>query len=528
MNKVVLVEDEIFARQGLRNLIDWESCGFRVCGEADNGEEALSAIAEWEPDLIITDIRMPVLDGLELIRTVRASGNRDVKFIIVSGYGDFKYAQQAIKFGVKDFILKPIDEDELTEALKQLASQIEKDKLLKDASAGYERKALERLLQDQTGEEELAALAELLGLERGGRYGYVIVEANGMTPQAGRTPSDDRPEPRDWRGEIARTAERLETAAHPVHLHEVRPGVWGFPALLGPSDSPDALEEAAERLASRLRRQWDLPVMVYIGEIVSGLGALRDAYLSACETIQYKFAFADRSVLRRDRLPERELRYAEFEPAEYAARLEQLEEGDPDSRSAAVDWIFEQIRTKRYAPEAVQNAIARFVFGVIGAVRSLQGDETELRSLESVLQWREYPVTLSGLKERFRAFVEESAELAARLRKNNAKGEIVKIKQYIENHYREDINLKSIAAKFYMNPVYLGQLFRKTYGVYFNDFLLQLRIQNAKRLLRQTELRVYEIARSVGFDNADYFVCKFEKVEGKTPTAYRNELLAKT
>ncbi|MCL6431580.1 MAG: helix-turn-helix domain-containing protein, partial [Anaerolineae bacterium] len=121
---------------------------------------------------------------------------------------------------------------------------------------------------------------------------------------------------------------------------------------------------------------------------------------------------------------------------------------------------------------------------------------------------------LAGLKERFLSFVEESAELAARLRRSSAKGDIVKIKSFIESHYNEDISLKSIAARFYMNPVYLGQLFKKTYGIYFNDYLLQIRIDHAKRLLRQTEMRVYEIARSVGFDNADYFVCKFEKVEG--------------
>jgi two-component system response regulator YesN len=321
---------------------------------------------------------------------------------------------------------------------------------------------------------------------------------------------------------------QLGLVSHPVHLHEVRPGVWGFPVRLGPSETPDALEAAASRLVSRLQSQWALPVMGYVGELAPSLDALKDAYLTACETIQYKFAFASRNVLRYDRLADQELRYVEFEPGEYAARLEQLEGGDPESRCAAVDWIFEQIQQKRYAPEAVQNAIARFVFGVIGAIRSLQGDESELRSLEPALQWREAPLTLSGLKERFRAFIEEAADMAAQLRKNNAKGEIVKIKQFIECHYNEDINLKSIAAKFYMNPVYLGQLFRKTYGVYFNDFLLQLRIRNAKRLLRQTELRVYEIARNVGFDNADYFVCKFEKVEGKTPTAYRNELLANT
>jgi len=591
LNKVILVEDEVYARQGLRNLLDWERCGFRVCGEAGNGEEALGLIAETEPDLIITDIRMPVLDGLELIRTVRAGGNRDAKFIIISGYGDFKYAQQAIKFGVKDFILKPVDEEELTDALMQLAAEIENDRLAKEAPPGYANSALERLLLGRAGEDEAAAMAKLLGLERDAPYAFVIAEVNGLgaapegaspagaaspaapatapeTPSAPPAPfasaslSAAKPPPASsaassarlpappsaspsgtpapprmpapplaaerLRAEIAAAARELGLADHPVHPFPVRPGAWGFPAGVKPHGDAERLEAAAERFALRLRKRLGLPVLVYVGETAPRLDALKAAYLTACEAIPYKYAFADRSVLSYRLLKDEELRYAEFEPGEYARLLERLEDGDASERRAGVDLIFDHIRRNRYAPEAVQNAVARFVFGVIGGIRSLQGDENELRSLEAVLQWQERPITLAGLKERFLAFVEESAELAARLRRSSAKGDIVKIKSFIESHYNEDISLKSIAARFYMNPVYLGQLFKKTYGIYFNDYLLQIRIDHAKRLLRQTEMRVYEIARSVGFDNADYFVCKFEKVEGKSPTAYRNERLAKT
>lgn len=147
MHKVMLVDDEGFARQGLRSMIDWEACGYEVCAEAEDGEEALRMIGEHAPDLVITDIRMPVLSGLELIRAVRGTGNRSVKFIIVSGYGDFSYAQQAIKFGVRDFILKPVDDAEMMEALQGLAAQIEKDEQAGERSSRQSRTALESLLR---------------------------------------------------------------------------------------------------------------------------------------------------------------------------------------------------------------------------------------------------------------------------------------------------------------------------------------------------------------------------------------------
>ena len=122
-------------------------------------------------------------------------------------------------------------------------------------------------------------------------------------------------------------------------------------------------------------------------------------------------------------------------------------------------------------------------------------------------------------------FAEESGRYIANLRKRQQGGDIPKIRSYIEANYQENISLKSIAAVFYINPVYLGQVFKKAYGMYFNDFLQQLRVNEAKRLLRQTDLRIYEVAERVGFGNSDYFVTRFEKIEGVTPSEYRNSLI---
>lgn len=530
MYKVVLVEDEIFARQGLRNLIDWNSCGYEVVDEAGNGEEALELIAELKPELVITDIRMPVLDGLGLIQTVRDGGNPGTRFMIISGYGDFQYAQQAIKFGVKDFILKPIDEQELLDSLSSLAAEIEKEKQQKRMPAGYEQKALTKLLRGEAAPEEAAEMARLLGLPADSHYGYLIAEMNDLTNPLKL--DFEAKKLQEFRQAIAEAAVRLKLAEPAALLHEHRYGVYGFPVMLdgilaGAADTAD-MEALAAQLADDLSGRFAQPILIYAGEGGKPLGEINHCYLTAIETMHHKYAAPDSPVLGYERMKKQTLRYIEFEAGVYAKLLEQMEEGDSEAMLATVDWIFAEIQRKSFAPEAVQNTIARLVFAVIGSITVMNGDEKELRSLEAVLQWRNYPVTLQGLKERFRSFALESAEMAARLRRSSARGDIMKIKSYIEQHYNEDINLKSIAARFYMNPVYLGQLFKKTFGLYFNDFLLQIRIDKAKSLLRQTEMRVYEIARAVGFDNADYFVCKFEKVEGKTPTAYRNQLSAKS
>ncbi|HTG68651.1 MAG TPA: helix-turn-helix domain-containing protein, partial [Candidatus Udaeobacter sp.] len=158
--------------------------------------------------------------------------------------------------------------------------------------------------------------------------------------------------------------------------------------------------------------------------------------------------------------------------------------------------------------------------------RSMEGDEQSLLSLQPMLGWQDINLSLGELKKLFTAFIEESQQSIAELRKKQQKGGIQKIKCYIEGNFSQNISLKSIAAQFYINPVYLGQLFKKTYGVYFNEFLLQLRVNEAKKLLRQScSMRIYEIAEKVGFSNSDYFVTQFEKIEHMTPTEYRNKLM---
>ncbi|XEC93971.1 response regulator [Paenibacillus tarimensis] len=136
MNRVILVDDEMFARKGLSNLIPWDRYGYEIVGEAENGEEALEIIQKYNPDLVITDIRMPVLDGLELIRQAKQLNTAPPQFIIVSGYDDFKYAQQAVRFGVQDFILKPVDEEELVSTLQRISGALSQSEPSAEAGTG--------------------------------------------------------------------------------------------------------------------------------------------------------------------------------------------------------------------------------------------------------------------------------------------------------------------------------------------------------------------------------------------------------
>ena len=147
METVLIADDEKNLREGIKCIIDWEALGFTVCGEAANGEEALKQINLLHPGLVLLDIKMPKLSGLEVVENAREQGY-DGKFIILSGFSDFKFAQTAIRLGVDNYITKPIDEDELTEAVKRIGGQIKADRENVSHNEHYKKKAKKELLHD--------------------------------------------------------------------------------------------------------------------------------------------------------------------------------------------------------------------------------------------------------------------------------------------------------------------------------------------------------------------------------------------
>ncbi|WP_372636106.1 response regulator [Cohnella sp.] len=522
MKKAILVDDEVFARKGLIRLIPWEKLGYEVVGEAENGEDACALIEEVRPDVVVTDIRMPVLDGLELIRKVQESGNDKTNFIIVSGYGDFKYAQQAVRYGVADYLLKPVDENELAATLERIAAAPKVEPARTEVECRLiQGLAFDRLLTGQSDEAYLGEASRILDLPLERPLRCVSVEINDIAFDSNEARGMEQME-------RVKQAIREEAAAHsngkaPCLLARSLTEVH---FLLFDKLGVQEIRILGERLIRAVGAHVDGVPRVYAGAIVPSLERVRESYASASALASFKFAL-DRSVLVHEEAAGECVAYKELAPALLTELLERLEERDEEGMEKATGLIFDMFREQRYSPESVHASISRCVHGVCAVIQNMQGDASAVTSLHRLLRTQLEPRTLYGLKVLFLEFLRESAGYMSGLRSAMTKGDIGKIKAYIDSQFGENLNLKSISKRFYLNPVYLGQLFKKTYGVYFNEYLLQIRIAEAKRQLRRTDRKVYEIAASVGFGNADYFVCQFERVEGRTPTEYKNAILSK-
>ncbi|WP_062046551.1 response regulator transcription factor [Bacillus sp. JCM 19034] len=517
INKVVLVDDEQFVRAGLRNLINWEKCGFQVCAEADNGEGALHLIEEYQPDVVITDIRMPVLDGLELIRRVVEEKRLRTKFIILSGYSDFNYAQKAVRYGVFDFILKPIEQEELEETLKQLATALKEERVMKQNN---ERVLLASKLEELLcGKQEYAVhFKDMFKTEQASCYYYIVIEVNTAFAH------DDIDI--NYQSELEKIILEIVTEQRTFLIRAHRRHSYGLvvsDALF--SRCMNSLTIFVEKLQEAVERHTKKDVSIYIGQDVKRLEDISCSFETANTTMQFKYTIAEHRPLFYDDVIGRKINHTELESAIYHTLLAAIEENNQSEAKEIVEKMFNDFQLKLFAPEAIKTSINRCIHSVIKTIRNMDGNETELTKLHQILNWHHYTLTFEQLKNMFRLFVEEASNYLMELRKQNGKGDIQKVKKYIEANYYKNISLKSISSQYYMNPVYMGQLFKKAYGMYFKEYLLEVRIEEAKKLLRQTNLRVYEIAEKVGFQSPDYFVTQFEKTEKMTPTEYRQKIV---
>ncbi|WP_145048821.1 response regulator [Paenibacillus xylanexedens] len=510
MLKVLLVDDEMFVRKGMHELIDWHALGMEISGEAENGLEALRMAECLRPDVIITDIRMPVLDGLELIRAIEQLPNLEPVFIIISGYHDFKYAQQAIKYGVHDYILKPIDDEEMTATLQKSADMIHNKR--KHAFLAEEQAStfmLEDILKGKVQKEQEHRYTEVLGIHPQDDLMMVLIE-----PQSGL---DER------KVSVQRVREVLQALENEFLRMFVMEQRNRFVLMLvwKENNHRSIVEDKLNCIHKKLSESLNVDTGLYAGTFVNEISDVPRSYREAEEAIRHKYA-EHSGVVRFMEIKEKPLYVFNVNQDDIEPLILSLEERSQAACHQMVNDMFNQFHVRRFSPQAVTGSLLRYITGILAVVNEMGGNDKGLQRLKELAQQSHEGWNLRLLKDAFLVALEEAEEYIAQLRKEQSKGDISKIKRYIDSHYTENISLKSIAALFYVNPVYLGRLFRKSYNLYFNEYLLELRIQEAKKLLRQTDLRMYEVAARVGFQNADYFVTQFEKIVAMSPTSYRN------
>ena len=542
MLKIFLAEDEIVIRETIKKMIPWEDLGFELVGEAADGEMALPQLLRQKPDLLITDIKMPFMDGLTLAKLAKKE-LPNLKIVILSGYDDFNYAKQAISIGVEDYLLKPITKKALIERLSEIRSRYENEKSQKEyyekflrEMQAYEKNSsrdfFEALVSGTMDTMEIYKKAEKLGMD-------IVAEAYNIllfTMNCEENYSGHRERYSEWEAESLQLLEEFFTGNSSAILF--RSNVFSYGVLI--KGQKEKIEEetsiCVEKIQDILNRkkeqsQWFLAV----GQSVDRLSLIHKSYHTASRAFSQRYLY-DGNILYYDEMKAIEVynNTGENTVNEYLQKVDVnalnpvilqkfLSNGLQEETKNFVKDYFYAIGQEPMESMVFRNYVILNVrFSVISFLKGLGCDTKELNSENADETLAESGNNL----ENAMLYAEKMISQAIVLRDQNSGSKNRSILKnavdFIDNHYmEEDISLNTVANVANVSANHFSALFSQNMGQTFIEYLTTLRMNKAKELLRCTGMRSSEIAGEIGYKDAHYFSYLFKKTQGMTPSDYR-------
>lgn len=518
MIKVLLVDDEQFIRQGLRCLVDWEKYGYQIVAEAENGSDAIRILEEIDIDLAFVDIRMPGMSGMELISYVHQNLKCDVRFVILTGYAEFQYAREALQYHVLAYILKPVQEEELLDVLKQINMDYQKEQ--KEQREKYDFHISQILLGKFSHENVRQVQPYLL---KANNIKYVSIEFDKNEQEFAVLTREQRME--QQRGLVQYLCDWLEGFSyHVVPLVEAEEEIFGAGLLLtqelcdkSNSNERDFLDD----LQKRVIRHFSYPVQIYVGQGVEKLEQLSESFLSIRVARCFHGLAQEESMVRNYEDFRHRKSSMKIQENDVEDLLEAVKENRISEIESCAERIFTQIRGSDMNMEMVNASIYHILYRLMEMVQEFDDETNQQEILEYIGRESFNKLVLSGSTEEITGFFSDYAGYLAQVRTQESRKVLDRVDDYVREHYMEKMSLKSLGELFYVNNVYLGQLYKKKYGIVFRDYLNNLRLEKAQELLVCTNLRIYAIAEQVGFAKVEYFINKFVQNYHMTPNQYR-------
>ncbi|CAH1222083.1 Protein-glutamate methylesterase/protein-glutamine glutaminase [Paenibacillus auburnensis] len=511
MIKVLIVDDEPKLREGLRTLIPWEEEGYTVVATAANGFEALEKFHTFAPGLVVADIRMPGMDGLELITELRKQ-NANCHVLILSGYADFEYAKRAISCHIDGYLLKPVDEEELISYLQELRVTIEREeqfsKLQTEAEVSHHEAWLRGLLQPGSEDITVPEAASRLGLQ--GESEVILLQL--MRPLKGEDGREER---------VRSLLERYLPPERAIFFS--LPPFLGF--LLKEPLKDEAARTALWQELNRLIAKEGLDFYAASGGAAAEPEQAAASYTAARELLEQAFfgrreILVDGAVEQWAEAVEEPGELTDSERDEEMELLLAVETGSTEVLSPLVRQIICKLVETRHEEAYIKDNLIRIVSSTIARLEAVNPDVRTLISENASPASEVYnSYYLSDILSMVADYLEH---IAKQLNTGGRGDEIKRITDLIQRRYNENLKLGMLAQIFNYNSAYLGKMFKNQIGEHFNTYLDKVRIEKAKQFLTQG-MKVYEVAERVGYMNADYFNAKFRKYVGVSPSAFRKE-----
>lgn len=534
--KVFLVEDEMVIRRGIKNSIDWEKEGYIFCGEASDGELAYPMIIKEKPDILITDIRMPFMDGLELCKLVKKE-LPNIKILILSGYDEFDYAKEAIRLGVTEYLLKPISSGKLLEALNGVSESIRREKEDKDLVRKYMEEMRENTEHEkQKFFEQMIAgnLSMADALETGKKYEMNLSAGMYNLLLFRFTLGKENRKSGELLGEaeyaIEKLTERLE------YVFEFQRGVEGWAFLLM-ADNEEQMSERVKELSKDLEEiMKNYSTIAYfggIGQPVARLRELEESFREAERALAARFTMELNRIIsvedirmaqNVDTLDDIEITsFGEIEKTR--TMLEKfLNNGAEDEIDEFVDVYINELPEENLKSVLMRQYIIMDAYIVMMSFcEKIEGIEGEMQAQsEELKNSMKTSQTLEEIKNYIRMLLKKIIGVRDTISGRRYSDIIEIAKDQIRKTYMSDeISLNTIAAEVRMSPSYFSSIFSKEMGKTFVEYLTEIRMDRAKELLMCSSMKTSEIGYEVGYKDPHYFSYIFKKTQNCTPKEFR-------
>lgn len=530
---IILVDDEEEVRKSIIKKIEWQAAGFHVVGDAENGEDAMEKIEMLEPDVVLTDIRMPYMDGLQLAEKVRQR-YPSMRVVIFSGYDDFEYAQRAIKLNVSEYILKPVNVEELTSILKRIKEnldlEIEEKRNLSRLREKY-RKSLPIIREQFFNELIHKNLKKDLAEQKLREYDIPILGARKWMLAAIDVEEGDVVESLSLHSEeelipisvMQIVREKLEGYCRFALFQSASEADMVVITALNEDNSITGLTDVLGDICKETKRILKVPVTIGIGHSCEDISGIPKAYQSAVDALGYKAISGNGSTIYINDMEPVGSGKLEFDSLTEGELISAIKFGPEEKIESSVKNIMEKMKTAKVHFRQQQvymigifNSIIQMMQQYDLALEDIMGEELEsmvlfdkLKKIEEFGQW------LLRIAGKLNHLINQERDMTTRQ-------VIQEAKQYIlDNYQNPDLSVEMICRHLHMSPAYFSTVFKKETGQAYIAYLTDVRLNKAVELLNKTDDKTYIIASKVGYQEQNYFSYVFKKKFGVSPTRYR-------
>lgn len=544
MYKLILAEDEADVREGIIAQIDWEKYGFEVVDQAENGREAAESIDRLLPDVVVTDIQMPFMNGLQLAEWTR-SHHPNTKIIILTGYDEFEYAQKAIKLQIDEYILKPFSSQELIDVLLKVRAQIEAEIAEKEnvhVLNEHYRKSLP-VLREQFLSSLVSRRLPLQEIaDKSAEYG---INLNGKRFQSSVISIDYIRSGESQEGAVGRPVSLRDTGDHNLQLFAIlniaeeicqkhgfgRVFIYRDEAvLLSFSEKTDETEITANTLAileeirQNVQRYLKLTVTAGAGTVCHCPSMLSNSFTDAMQALDYRLILGNNRVIWIEDVESRSNQLLAFDELTQQALIRTIKLGTVQELKEVVDELFGGLDTALVSTQDYQIFLLEIVTSILRVAKeSGSGTADFLGPSMAILTELNKFNNMGEAKQWIIGICTGLMDSIASERQSSYKQLMDQAKEYIRSHYEEsDISIGRVCQHLHISTGYFSSIFKKEMKMTFVSYLLQIRLEAAKELLRSTELKAFEIAEQIGFADPNYFSFCFRKKYGQSPKEYKN------